>query len=148
MKIKKVILLVLLSVCMVGCNNLEAPTTTTNKTEFAVNEIATIDHYKVILNDVIETNTYQEKKPENDTFLILEFKITNESKEVQTISPNVNFKPMLNGTYLDLGHTENIEIPAGESIIYQVVYDVPEMDSYSVLFYSGVVSNNIRFNTK
>lgn len=148
MKAKKVVILVLLSIIIVGCNNLEPTTTTPNKTEFTVNEIATIDHYKVVLNDVIETSTYQTKKPENDTFLILEFKITNESREVQTISPNVNFKPMLNGSYLDLGHTENMEVPVGESIIYQVVYDVPEMDSYSVLFYSGVVSNNIRFNTK
>ena len=148
MKSKKIILLLIVSILMVGCGNLDAPTTT-NQTEFTVNEVGIIDHYKVVLNDVIETKTYQGEKPENDTFLILEFKITNESREEQILTPDVNFKLMLNdGTYHDLGNTEITKVPSNDSIIYQVVYDVPDMDSYSVLFYSGVVSNNIRFNTK
>lgn len=148
MKAKKIILLLIISIFMVGCGNLDAPSTP-NKTEFTVNEVATIDHYQIELNDVIETSTYQGEKPENDTFLILEFKITNESGEEQVITPNTNFKLMLDdGNYSDLGHTEPVKISANDSIAYQVVYDVPEMDSYSVLFYSGVVSNNIKFNTK
>lgn len=130
-----------------GCNNLKEPVN--NKTEFYLNEEAKIDHYNIILNDIVETKSFENNNPENDNYLILEFKITNNSDKTQILNSENNFKLIIdNNTYKDLYHNTETEIQPNESIMYQVIYDVPEKDSYDLYFYSGVVSNNIKFVTQ
>ena len=40
-----------------------------------------------------------------------------------------------------------IEIAPEETVVYTLIYDVEEQDFYEVLFYSGIVENNIKFTT-
>lgn len=130
-----------------GCNNLKEPVN--NKTEFYLNEEAKIDYYNIILNDIVETKSFENNNPEKDNYLILEFKITNNSNKTQILNSEDNFKLIIdNNTYKDLYHNAETEIQPNESVMYQVIYDVPEKDSYDIYFYSGVVSNNIKFITQ
>ncbi len=144
-KIFKVLCLSFGIFLLVGCNEETGP----NKTEFFLNEEATIDNYTISLNDVFTSNHFQDVTPENETYLTLEFKITNNSNEQQVLDSNKNFDFKINDKrYTDLNHNKTLTLEPNETVMYQVVYDVPEEDSYSLIFYSGVVSNNIRFTTK
>ena len=144
-KLFKVFFLTFSVFLLVGCNE----EVTLNKTEFFLNEEATIDNYTIELNDVITSNHFQDVTPENDTYLTLEFKITNNSNEKQVLDSDKNFDFKIDSIrYTDLNHNKELTLEPNETIMYKVVYDVPEKDSYSLIFYSGVVSNNIKFTTK
>lgn len=139
--------LIALSLLMTGCFSVEQPGEV--KTEYSLNEIANIDFYEITLNDVVTTTHYQDVPPANDTYLMFEFRITNDDEQAHVLSSATNFRFIIDDmTYTDLNHNKDITIQPGESIMYQVIYDVPEEDHYQILFYSGVVSNNIAFTTK
>ncbi len=143
----KLVLLCTLIIPFTGCFSVEQ---LPSKTEFYLNEEAVIDNrYQITLNDIMSQDHFQDVEPENDHYLVLEFKITNISSETQTIDQEKTFRLKIGDTiYADLNHNKNTEIAPQESIMYQLIYDVNELDHYEILFYSGIVDNNIKFITK
>lgn len=130
---------------LVGCSS---PLQQANKTIFSLNEEARIDHFNIVLNDIIESAYFQDVKSEKGSYLTFEFKIKNNSNQDQIIRYEDSFQLVIEqDKYIDLNHNKDISIAPGESIMYQAIFDVPEQDSYNVLFYSGIVSNNIMFTT-
>ncbi len=146
-KFLKVFLLCTIMLPFVGCFSVKQMP---SKTEYYLNEEATMDNiYKISLNDILSQDHFQDVEPENDHYLVLEFKITNISSETQTIDVQKSFQLKIDNTlYPDLNHNKDTEIAPQESIMYQLIYDVNEMDHYEILFYSGIVDNNIKFITK
>ena len=143
-KLKYMILLVLLLVPITGCGTSQ----TENQTVFKINEETTIDGIKIVLNDIQMSQSFQDVKQEKDTYLNLEFIITNTTNQTITIDSTKNFVFKIEEeVYTDLNHNKMIEIAPEETVVYTLIYDVEEQDFYEVLFYSGIVENNIKFTT-
>ena len=138
----KKILLAVISTLLIfnlcGCiqQGEELPT----KTIFDANENASIDNISITLLNITEGNN-------SDNNIIVKFKIQNNNKNNISITnenfdliiDNINYKPN-NQINANLAYNNSLEL-----ILY---YNVPKKESYKLIFYSGVVSNNIAFNGK
>lgn len=143
---KKIILLFVVSCFLFGCNDLSLKEGT-NKTSFLLHEDAKIDSFNLVMTDYrIVESIDQLEKPIHDQFLIVEFEIENTDKTSQIISADTSYQLLIDGkTYHNVSSSDAITIPSKQKTTYTIVYDVPKRDTYHILFYSGIVSNNIKF---
>lgn len=146
-KLKYILCFMTLILIFTGCNrknNIENV-----KTTFKVNEEAKLNNISIVLNDLYEIKNWKDIEREHDTYLIFEFKITNTGKSNVDINSFANFKLYIDGVlYYDLNNSSTAIIQQDKSLIYQIVYDVPDKDSYELNFTSGDNSNNIKFVTE
>lgn len=126
-----VFLVVFMLFLMVGCDKVIP------KTEYQINEEAILDNIKLKLvsaehleNDVIE----------------MVFSITNERDNTITLSPDTNFKFYdINQVQIPNQYTANKSIlKSKETVSYTLQYTTNK-EIYEILFYSGIVENNIKF---
>ena len=117
-----------------------------NKTEYYIGEQATIDNYQLV------SNNYEIK----DDVLKVNLELSNKSKQSKTISLINNFE------IININDNENIPknisndkveiIEGNESIDIELEFDIKDMNininDYKIIFYSGVVTNNIAFVLK
>lgn len=133
---KKVLLLIVLLllplVLLTGCSE------EIIKTEYQLNEEAKMDDLVITLTDASYNNGVLEAV----------FKITNNRKNSVTISPNVNFKLYdINKVQIpNIYSNDTSIIKKGETINYTLQYNVTGKSLYEILFYSGIVENNIKFS--
>lgn len=133
---KKIVILCALGLLLwTGCSSLEAPVDT--KTAYNVGELASIDYYQVKLNHT----TYDENK------LILEFVITNQDKEAHIIDQD-NFN-LTSEDYRSLfpDNQVSMTLNPNQTKTMTITYTLEEnkKDGVGILFYSKVVTNNIKF---
>ncbi len=130
--IKKLFVCLLAILLVTGCTPSDTPSE--NKTEYYLDEIATIDDYEI---------TLIEQEYKNDR-LVLTFEITNYFDDAKVID-NDNFSLMI-GTE-QIGPNNNLEetISGGKTKQVVINFAVDELDEYMLIFYSKVVTNNIGF---
>ena len=142
-KITYIAILLLFTITLTGCANQDK---TNEQTIFHINEVAEVGDTEIVLNDVYETKNWNDIERENDTYLIFEFRITNHSKSNLGINSGNNFRLIIDGIqYSDMNNNSTDLVQQDKSMIYQVVYDVPEKDSYELTFVSG--NDSIQFIT-
>ena len=136
MKYIKIISVLVLSIFMVGCgrnlNNI------TSKTSFEINETAKIDKLEITLINVNEIG--------NDTIEFI-FKIKNNRSNSITLNPDNNFKIYnINSVQIPniFSNDSNI-IKSNDTVNYTLQYNIKNRELYEILFYSGIVENNIKF---
>lgn len=117
-----------------------------NKTEYYIGEQATIDNYQLVCNN------YEIK----DDVLKVNLELSNKSKQTKTISVINNFE------IININDNENIPknisndkveiIEGNETVNIELEFDINAIDininNYKIIFYSGVVTNNIAFVLK
>lgn len=134
---KKVIYLfsvLLIVVVLTGCNNKQL------KTQYSLGEVAYLDDIEIKLTKSLI---------KDDKELELTFDITNNQDNTITISADNNFKFYLDQIQmLNMYDNHNNIIKKGQTISYVLKYDVTSnvRKTYEILFYSGIVENNIKFN--
>lgn len=130
-KICTVILVIVLGFFVVGCDKVIP------KTEYGINEEAVLDDIKIEL--------VKATKIENDILEVV-FEITNERNNSITLSPDNNFKLYdINQVQIpNLYEANKNIIKKDETINYTLQYNT-QKDLYEILFYSGIVENNIKF---
>lgn len=142
---KKIVLLFVISCLFLGCNDLSLKEGM-NQTSYQVHEEAKIDHFNIVMTDYHITDHWNQQIPVHDQFLIVEFEIENKDKQVSTIYANTSYQLSINQEiYPNLSLESQLIIPSKEKKKYTVVYDVPKEEEYHILFYSGIVTNNIEF---
>lgn len=142
-KLLNFILVILSCFLFTACTNLDAPKYV--KTEFKLNENASIDYYDITMIKSIASKQYNGSASVNGQYIILTFKIKNNDKNNQNINSNNFYLRKDNQEYLaNVIHPRTIK--ANETTEYIVIFDVPIDSNYDILFYSGVVTNNIEFN--
>ena len=110
----------------------------TSKTSYKINETAKIDkleitltNFKYLYNDIVEFT----------------FKITNNRNNSITLNPDNNFK-IYNSTNAQIpniySNDSNI-IKSKDTMNYTLQYNIKNRELYEILFYSGIVENNIKF---
>ncbi len=130
--IKKILICILGALTITGCVPQDEPSET--KTEYYLGELATIDQYQIEL-------TAQEYK--NDR-LVLTFEIMNDFDHAQIIKSD-NFA-LINGTEPILPNNNlNETISTGSTKEIKVNFTIDELEEYTIVFYSKVVTNNIAF---
>lgn len=136
MKYIKIISLILISIIIVGCGR--DLSNITSKTSYKINETAKIDkleitltNFKYLYNDIVEFT----------------FKITNNRDNSITLNPDNNFK-IYNSTNAQIpniySNDSNI-IKSKDTMNYTLQYNIKNRELYEILFYSGIVENNIKF---
>ena len=136
MKYVKIISLMLFAVLLVGCGR--DLSNITSKTSYKINETAKIDKLEITLtnfnylyNDIVEFT----------------FKITNNRDNSITLNPDNNFK-IYNSTNAQIpniySNDSNI-IKSKDTMNYTLQYNIKNRELYEILFYSGIVENNIKF---
>lgn len=136
MKYIKIISLILISIIIVGCGR--DLSNITSKTSYKINETAKIDkleitltNFKYLANDIVEFT----------------FKITNNRDNSITLNPDNNFK-IYNSTNAQIpniySNDSNI-IKSKDTMNYTLQYNIKNRELYEILFYSGIVENNIKF---
>ncbi len=117
-----------------GCNDLSEQNV---KTSFRQGELATIDYYVLKLNQVTD----------QDDLLSAEFSITNKDSETHVIEQD-NFS-CLSGdqlNYLVPVNNLSVSIEPNQTQTVRVLCESVEEDGeVGILFYSKVVTNNIKF---
>jgi len=130
---------------MCGCSDLSIDENN-SKTSYLKNETAIIDHYNVTMSNYIVSEMWNDLNPNNGQYLIVTFKIKNNSKEDKIINLNKTYELYIDGNlYKNMNQEQNINISSNDEITHNLVYDVPILNTYDVLFYSGVVGNNMNF---
>lgn len=137
---KKIILIFLTIILLTGCS-LNLNRKTNNKTSYEINELATIDHYNIILEKYNE-----EQDDDEEYYLKTTFKITNNSTNKTHISNN-DFKILNNidNNYDIAINNFNVSLQSKETKEIEVEFKISRNRNYKILFYSNVVSNNISF---
>ena len=133
MKYIKIISLILISIIIVGCGS-----NITSKTSYKINETAKIDKLEITLTNF--------KYLDND-IVEFTFKITNNRDNSITLNPDNNFK-IYNSTNAQIpniySNDSNI-IKSKDTMNYTLQYNIKNRELYEILFYSGIVENNIKF---
>lgn len=136
MKYIKIISLILISIIIVGCGR--DLSNITSKTSYKINETAKIDKLEITLTNF--------KYLDND-IVEFTFKITNNRDNSITLNPDNNFK-IYNSTNAQIpniySNDSNI-IKSKDTINYTLQYNIKNRELYEILFYSGIVENNIKF---
>ena len=136
MKYVKIISLMLFAVLLVGCGR--DLSNITSKTSYKINETAKIDkleitltNFKYLYNDIVEFT----------------FKITNNRDNSITLNPDNNFK-IYNSTNAQIPNIYSKDsniIKSKDTMNYTLQYNIKNRELYEILFYSGIVENNIKF---
>ena len=136
MKYIKIISLILISIIIVGCGR--DLSNITSKTSYKINETAKIDKLEITLTNF--------KYLDND-IVEFTFKITNNRDNSITLNPDNNFK-IYNSTNAQIpniySNDSNI-IKSKDTMNYTLQYNIKNRELYEILFYSGIVENNITF---
>ena len=136
MKYIKIISLILISIIIVGCGR--DLSNITSKTSYKINETAKIDKLEITLTNF--------KYLDND-IVEFTFKITNNREDSITLNPDNNFK-IYNSTNAQIpniySNDSNI-IKSKDTMNYTLQYNIKNRELYEILFYSGIVENNIKF---
>lgn len=136
MKYIKIISLILISIIIVGCGR--DLSNITSKTSYKINETAKIDKLEITLTNF--------KYLDND-IVEFTFKITNNRDNSITLNPDNNFK-IYNSTNAQIpniySNDSNI-IKSKDTMNYTLQYNIKNRELYEILFYSGIVENNIKF---
>lgn len=136
MKYVKIISLMLFAVLLVGCGR--DLSNITSKTSYKINETAKIDKLEITLTNA--------KYLDNDIIEFV-FKITNNRSNSITLNPDNNFK-IYNSTNAQIpniySNDSNI-IKSKDTMNYTLQYNIKNRELYEILFYSGIVENNIKF---
>lgn len=136
MKYIKIISLILISIIIVGCGR--DLSNITSKTSYKINETAKIDKLEITLTNF--------KYLDND-IVEFTFKITNNRNNSITLNPDNNFK-IYNSTNAQIpniySNDSNI-IKSKDTMNYTLQYNIKNRELYEILFYSGIVENNIKF---
>ncbi len=136
MKYIKIISLILISIIIVGCGR--DLSNITSKTSYKINETAKIDKLEITLTNF--------KYLDND-IVEFTFKITNNRGNSITLNPDNNFK-IYNSTNAQIpniySNDSNI-IKSKDTMNYTLQYNIKNRELYEILFYSGIVENNIKF---
>lgn len=116
---------------LTGCDN------TPVKTEYSLNEPAKLDDIEITMVDA----TYQ------NNILEVEFKIKNNRDNTISIAPDTYFKLYdINQVQVPNKYqNDNNMIKKGDTINFTLQYNIQEKELYEILFYSGIVENNIKF---
>lgn len=132
---KRILLCALCLLLWTGCSSLEAPVDT--KTVYNVGELATIDYYQVKLND----RTYNENK------ITLEFVITNQDKEAHTIDQDNFSLTSEDNRSIVPDNQVSMTLNPNQTKTITITYTLEDSmkEGIGILFYSGVVTNNIKF---
>ncbi len=132
---KKILILclILFSFCLVGCSNNEV-----FKTEYSMNELASIDDIKLKLINASRNENNQ---------LELVFEIENNTKRTITILPDESFKLYdINKVQIPNTYSNNSNIiKKNKKTTITLNYSVEDKKLYEIYFYSGIVENNIKF---
>ena len=121
------------------------------KTQFKVNEETKIDHF------LIACTGYEKETNESSVFLKVNYKITN--KNAQEINMNLRNSFQIsnkNGSLHNTTSSGNINFKPEETKEIQVTFNINSeadnktdsnnnQESYLIIFYSGVATNNIGF---
>ena len=112
------------------------------KSEYGIHELGYLDKIEVTLEKVNYIH--------NNTGIELTFKITNQTDNTITITPDDYFKFYdINEVQIPNKNTSNPKIvKKDETITYKLQYDVTKRELYEIYFYSQVVENNIKFSFK
>lgn len=107
------------------------------KTEYFLNETATIDDIEITMTKASYSNNILE----------VEFKIKNERNNTISIAPDTYFKLYdINQVQVPNKYeNDNNMIKNGDTITLTLQYNIQEKSLYEILFYSGIVENNIKF---
>lgn len=136
MKYIKIISLIFISIIIVGCGR--DLSNITSKTSYKINETAKIDKLEITLTNF--------KYLDND-IVEFTFKITNNRDNSITLNPDNNFK-IYNSTNAQIpniySNDSNI-IKSKDTMNYTLQYNIKNRELYEILFYSGIVENNIKF---
>ena len=136
MKYIKIISLILISIIIVGCGR--DLSNITSKTSYKINETAKIDKLEITLTNF--------KYLDND-IVEFTFKITNNRDNSITLNSDNNFK-IYNSTNAQIpniySNDSNI-IKSNDTMNYTLQYNIKNRELYEILFYSGIVENNIKF---
>ena len=116
---------------LTGCDN------TPVKTEYELNEPAKLDDIEITM---VDTN-YQ------NNVLEVEFKIKNNRDNTISIAPDTYFRLYdINQVQVPNKYqNDNNMIKKGDTINFTLQYNIQEKELYEILFYSGIVENNIKF---
>lgn len=116
---------------LTGCDN------TPVKTEYELNEPAKLDDIEITM---VDTN-YQ------NNILEVEFKIKNNRDNTISIAPDTYFRLYdINQVQVPNKYqNDNNMIKKGDTINFTLQYNIQEKELYEILFYSGIVENNIKF---
>lgn len=126
---------------LLGCG-LAAPENV--KTEFNLNEKASIDRYQLKLVKVTTERFNNEISSSNGQYLILTFKVKNNEKETIRITDD-QFELKIDDETYSTVMPCGLSLKSKEEREYVLLYDVPIQDNYDLLFFSGIVTNNIKF---
>lgn len=140
---KLIILTLVTALLITGCGI----GNTTYNTSYKINENAEIDHFIIKCTNYELINEYNNQKPKNGIFLKVNYNITNKNKNPIIINPEKYFKLYRNDSYI-AAIGEDKQLTQNKLEEYSVVFDTSIEDSYKILFYSNVVSNNVAFELK
>lgn len=131
---KKIITIFLLIFLTTGCSLFGVDKIESN-TMYQKGEIAVFDNYKIILDDYkIEDN------------LKVNFLVTNKNSGTIMINKN-SFELIKDDIKYYPIDFQSVEINSNETIEIDLLFDVNEInEDDKLLFYSGIVSNNIAFD--
>lgn len=112
------------------------------KSEYSIGELGYLDNIEITLEKVNYIH--------NNTAIELTFKITNQTNNTITITPDDYFKFYdINEVQIPNKNISNKKIiKKDETITYKLQYDVTKKELYEIYFYSQVVENNIKFSFK
>jgi len=133
---KKIIfgIMIVISFFVTGCSNDEIL-----KTQYSIGEQAKLDDIEITM----EKASY---KTDTQLFEVV-FSVTNHRDNTITLVPDQNFvlydinKVQMMNTYVN----NNNIVKKDQTIHYTLQYSVSKKEMYEILFYSGIVENNIKF---
>lgn len=125
------IAILVFALVLTGCDN------TPVKTEYELNEPAKLDDIEITMVDT----SYQ------NNILEVEFKIKNNRENTISIAPDTYFRLYdINQVQVPNKYqNDNNMIKKGNTINFILQYNIQEKELYEILFYSGIVENNIKF---
>ena len=102
----------------------------------------------VLTNPISEKNIKEMRENMDDNDIVeFTFKITNNRDNSITLNPDNNFK-IYNSTNAQIpniySNDSNI-IKSKDTMNYTLQYNIKNRELYEILFYSGIVENNIKF---
>lgn len=131
-RIVKLLLIIVIGLLITACDDGYMP-----KTQYEMYETAVIDDIEITMMNA----TY------NNDILEVEYKITNNRSNTISIDADTYFKLYdINMVQIPNTYENDVNIiKSNETITYTLQYNVQEKSIYEILFYSGIVENNIKF---
>ena len=134
----KKLILILLILTLSGCGSREY------RNSYKINEKGTVDYFEIECTGYELINEYNSQPAKNDIYLKVNFNITNKNEKPVNIIADKFFKLYKNNDFI-YGIGDDITLESNKEVSYSVVFDTSVSETYKVLFYSNVVTNNIAF---